>query len=34
VLPGAENRDLLSEGENFKRGVTSTAKEDSDGGED
>ena len=29
-----EDRNLLSEGENFKGGVTSTAKEDSDGGED
>jgi hypothetical protein len=29
-----EDRNLLSEGENFKRGVTSTAKEDPDGGED
>ena len=29
-----EDRNLLSEGENFKRGVTSTAKEDSNGGED
>ena len=29
-----EDRDLLAEGENFKRNVTSTAQEDSVGGED
>ena len=29
-----EDRNLLPEGENFKRNVTSTAQEDSAGGED